>query len=399
MKPKKQFRWALWWGLGITLVSIALMFIPGADGDNNSPVSEMLLQMLEMGAVVLIVVIGIVMPALEEFSFRMWGCGKTWAGITSSAMMALFISLTLSWVAGVVSLAIGLAITLMVKDGRKRLLFMMLFSSVLFMLAHTENYDGGVIFIAIALVEKFGFGLLASYLVINHNIFWSMAFHMLNNTIACLAMIMGAANIEPTTFEQEGVFRLDLKPMVFDHSFTAEPTFSDNGDTVTMKNTLGNFIVALLNEEEHQKIDNWAFIYEQPHNRARYDIQLAYNPEAAQSYLAVAHELERAEWLRLDTLENRILMITVVDESKRIEAPSYGPTSWHGAVSLRQAGFAIIEPDDFDYREWNVTIDKEYPSLTDIQEMLQRAGLGLESTDETMTMVRVSVLHNPLEDF
>ena len=181
MKPKKQFRWALWWGLGITLVSIALMFIPGADGDNNSPVSEMLLQMLEMGAVVLIVVIGIVMPALEEFSFRMWGCGKTWAGITSSAMMALFISLTLSWVAGVVSLAIGLVITLMVKDGRKRLLFMMLFSSVLFMLAHTENYDGGVIFIAIALVEKFGFGLLASYLVINHNIFWSMAYNKDNS--------------------------------------------------------------------------------------------------------------------------------------------------------------------------------------------------------------------------
>ena len=99
-KPKRQrlFRWALWWGLGITIVSIALLFIPGLD-DGQDPVGDLMYNLLDKGFWLLLLVVGIIMPVLEECTFRLWGNGKMATGIISSILMS-GIMLLYGWWAG-----------------------------------------------------------------------------------------------------------------------------------------------------------------------------------------------------------------------------------------------------------------------------------------------------------
>ena len=232
-KPRKQrlFRWALWWGLGITIVSIALLFIPGID-DGQDPVNELMYNLLGRGFWLLLLVVGIFMPVLEECTFRLWGNGKMATGIISSLLMSGFM-LLYSWWAGIISLVATLGVTFFIKDRNRRLLAMMLLSSVLFMMAHTANYGGHFVATALALVEKFGFALLASYLVINHNLLWSICLHVLNNSIACIAIYVGIASISPTTFSEDGKYDITIEPLILEKNVELGYWPTTNGDTIT----------------------------------------------------------------------------------------------------------------------------------------------------------------------
>ena len=399
-KSKKQrlFRWALWWGLGITIVSIALLFIPGLD-DGQDPVGDLMYNLLDKGFWLLLLIVGIIMPVFEECTFRLWGNGKMATGIISSILMSGFMMLY-GWWAGLISLVATLGVTLFVKDRNRRLLAMMLLSSVLFMLAHTANYGGALIPTIVALVEKFGFALLASYLVINHNLLWSIALHVANNSLACLAIYIGLANISPTTFSGEG-HQIEIRPLILDKNAEIRywPTIS--GDTLTYNNNLDLMAINLLewdSSHSYSYFYDTVVYYESSATHVKYNMQVVFDADKPHDYTAVVRTLERNEWIKMDTTVEQAYMITVLDSTKRIETDSSNISMWVGAYTLQRDGLPILQPEGFNHYEWNVSSTRKVGSLDEARQLLEKAGLGLEPCNRKMTMIRITTLYDPLSE-
>ena len=78
---------------------------------------------------------------------------------------------------------------------KKKLFYLMLLSSAIFAVAHKGNYSGDWFKVFIAVFHKFGMGLLASYLVINYNLFWAMVLHAANNTILAIPLFFAFNSI------------------------------------------------------------------------------------------------------------------------------------------------------------------------------------------------------------
>ena len=223
-KPK-LFRWALWWGLGIMVVCLAVIVFDGittmgssSNDDAGSPIMDYLYMIIyQFGIWPMVIFIGVIAPIYEELVFRLWGNGKNWTGYTSVALMALF-SMGIAWWVAPIILAVGIAIMIVYRSDRtKRLFSLMLFSSLAFALIHIGNYDSSqnLPMFLVAVLHKFGMGLIASYLVINHNLLWSIGLHLLNNGI--LAMLLGVNfNVvakETTVIERED-FRITMQPVL-----------------------------------------------------------------------------------------------------------------------------------------------------------------------------------------
>lgn len=403
-RPKKQrlFRWALWSGLAITVVSIVLLLIPGTD-DGSDPVTSMFYTMIDHNYWLLLIVVGIMAPVFEELTFRLWGNGKALTGIISSILMALLMLITFNWYIGLISLAAGLVVTLAVKDRNRRLLLMMILSSLLFMFAHVPNYSGNVFSTALALVEKFGFGLLASYLVINHNILWSMVLHILNNSIACIVVIAGVANLSPTTFTtSNGQCQVSIKPIIHNPDIEINYWAIENGDTVTYNNKLEYITVRILDTETeydyHGYGNDTVAVYTTTDLPFKYSLQAVFDPAAPHRLTPAVQELERQGWLRLDTTLQQAYMISIVDSSLRYLDDDVPAGIWAGAYSLQRLGLPMLQPDDFNYHEWPIDDYYQVKSIEDARLMLERYGLTLEPCDRQMTMIAITNLHDPLAE-
>ena len=225
MKKTKLFHWALWWGLGIVIACLAVIVIDaimnmdktGAD-EMSTPIMGAFYKLIyNFGIWPIVLYIGLVGPVVEELCFRLWGNGKQWTGYTSVALMALWM-LSLGWLAAAIALGAGIAVMIVYHNDRTRRLFaLMLLSSLLFAAAHIGNYNpsGSLTMFLVAVLHKFGMGLAASYLVINHNILWSMGLHILNNGV--LAVIFGVgvgmAADTVTTAENKDC-RITLRPVL-----------------------------------------------------------------------------------------------------------------------------------------------------------------------------------------
>lgn len=219
----KLFRWALWWGLGITvacLVALVVNSIATMDdttgGELNAQVMDSLYSIIyNHGIWPMIIFIGVIAPVYEELVFRLWGNGKRWTGYTSVVLMALF-SLTIAWWVAPIALAAGIAIMVGYRtDLTRRLFALMLFSSLLFALMHIGNYstDQNLPMFIVAVLHKFGMGLLASYLVINYNILWSIGFHILNNGVMAilLGMAFNSVATKTTVIEENENYRTNYR--------------------------------------------------------------------------------------------------------------------------------------------------------------------------------------------
>lgn len=236
-KPR-LFRWALWWGLGIIVTSLAALVVyaitnPSAVEGMNAPLMKTVYSLISrFGIWPVILYMGLLGPIIEEVSFRLWGNGKNWTAIVSVILMALW-GLVIGWWFSLIALSVGVAILMIFKEDRnKRLFVLMLFSSVLFAVAHMGNYDGNWFVVLFGVIEKFGFGLLASYLVVNHNILWSMGLHVINNSVVTIPLVLsiGQTTTIETLYNEN--FTLEIRSaVVHDDSISEENSFFADVDT------------------------------------------------------------------------------------------------------------------------------------------------------------------------
>lgn len=317
MRKPRLFRWALWWGLGIVIVCLAAIVVDAlVNGDNaaaeemSAPVMGAFYRMIyHFGIWPVVLYIGMIGPVIEELCFRLWGNGKRWTGYTSVALMALWMT-AYGWWAGALALAAGVAIMVVWRHDEKRRLFaMMLLSSLLFALVHIGNYEPGanVPMFLISVLHKFGMGLAASYLVINHNLLWSIGLHILNNSV--LAVIFGlavdmAAN-EVTTVEDEAC-RITLRPVLTQsaHEDTFEQRWHDDGTSVTCSDfgTPG-YVAHMLNSMAHMEADGSTEMCEyewQEYPRTEITVEML---DGSRDFTRAVHLMEAQGWVAIDTVK------------------------------------------------------------------------------------------------
>ena len=237
-KPR-LFRWALWWGLGIMVICLAVIIVyeyinPSAADELGGPLMDTVYSMIyQYGILPIMIFIGLVGPIIEEISFRLWGNGKLWTGITSIIIMALW-CLGIGWWLSLLVIFCGVLILMVFRDDKTRRLFaLMLLSSVLFAVAHLGNYDGNWFMVLVGIAHKLGMGLVASYLVINHNILWSMGLHIINNTLLAIPLTLAFNQVSNTviTIDNEN-FCLEVRPvLVHNDTINQMNRFDANSDT------------------------------------------------------------------------------------------------------------------------------------------------------------------------
>lgn len=246
-KPR-LFRWALWWGLGVFVICTAIIIVDAvtnpSSADAGEPIGDFIYSMVyRYGVWPALLYIGFLGPIVEEISFRLWGNGKLWTGITSIIIMALW-CLKIGWWLSLLVVFCGVLTLVIFRDDKTKWLFaFMLLSSILFAVLHKGNYDGSWFILLAAIGEKLGFGLVASYLVINHNILWSMGLHILNNGIPAIlyGLSFGQACNSVVTIDNES-FRLEIRPvLVHNDSICREKRFFDYTDTNHYFGSTANF--------------------------------------------------------------------------------------------------------------------------------------------------------------
>ena len=254
-KPR-LFRWALWWGLGIVVICLAILLVyefvaPSSANELGGPMMDVFYSMIyQYGIWPVIIFIGLIGPIIEEVSFRLWGNGKLWTGIISIIFMALW-CFGIGWWLSLIAVICGVAILVLFRaDKTKRLFALMMLSSVLFAVDHISNYDGNWFMVLVGIVHKLGFGLVASYLVINQNILWSIGLHVINNTLMALplGLSFGQVSNAVVTVENENLC-LEVRPvLVHDSSIRQDnnnvflgSVFLTDADTIYYFGNTANF--------------------------------------------------------------------------------------------------------------------------------------------------------------
>ena len=428
-KKPKLFRWALWWGLGIIAVCITILIIVGEGLEGfDTPMMDAIYRMVyRFGILPVVLYIGIIGPVMEEFVFRLWGNGKLWTGITSTILMALF-ALGVGWWVSLLTVVCGVSILVCFRDDREKKLFsLMLLSSAVFAVAHAGNYngEGQKFMLFVTVLEKFGFGLVASYLVINHNLFWSMVFHVANNSLLAIPFFIGfnSINNEVRVIENED-FCLEMRTvLVKDNTLNTSKQFQ-YGTTGTY---FGNVAVfahqAMYFDVTGQGINpNYdTLIMALPDYEAfpYCDFNLSFKKEPF-NYHRLLNALVADGLIEIDTTVTQAYRMHITDPSKLVHGQPGGlmpykmliglirqniglpvfteipSDAYRGSSTNAYAGNSLYDSlyvKDIDYSNYrkNYTID-------DLRTILEPQGIAIEPTDRKMTVIAIKNKYHPLEE-
>ena len=428
-KPK-LFRWALWWGLGIIAVCLTIIIIKGESLEGfDTPLMDAIYSMVyRFGILPVVLYIGIIGPVMEEFVFRLWGNGKLWTGITSIILMALF-ALAVGWWLSLLTIVCGVSILVYFREDREKKLFsLMLLSSAVFAVAHAGNYNGeGQKFILfVSVLEKFGFGLVASYLVINYNLFWSIVFHVANNSLLAIPFFIGfnSINKEVRVIENED-FRLEMRTvLVEDKDLDRSNKFYTNYvENSYFGNVAGFANQAMFYDVWSQGMDpnydtvTLAMVNYEEYPKCHFNLTFKQEPI---NYHRLINTLVEEGLIEIDTMVTQAYRMHITDQSKLVYGQQGGlvpykmliglirqniglpvfteipSETYRGSTTNAYAGNSLYDSlyvKDIGYSNYR----KDY-TIGDLRTILEPQGITIEPTDRKMTIIAIKSNYHPLEE-
>lgn len=290
------FRWALWTGLAIWVVSLAgIVLSPSAE--SNHSLTEFT---FENGAALSLLVIGLLIPCLEEVAFRFWGIRRwRWAGYISAVAMGVVTYFYWGLWGALATAAAVASITLAVKAERTRLLILLLLTSLLFAILHFDNYGNLELRNLFALLNKLGFALVASWLVLNRGFIWALLLHIATNSLVVLliAFPLGEADIQGLSINSgEGW-------TVFAHCLEDdEPRYSNLTPVYTgTMASIGADLLRMADSNATVRADEAGERWEMVIYRDDETVGLG-NDSTQVNPLALLHAMEQNRWISLDTI-------------------------------------------------------------------------------------------------
>lgn len=298
MKAKRTpvFRWALWSGLAIWVVSLAgIVLSPSAE--SNHTLTEFT---FENGTTLSLLIIGLLIPCLEEVAFRFWGIRRwRWAGYISAMAMGGVTYFYWGLWGALASTAAVASITLAVKAERTRLLVLLLLTSLLFAILHFDNYGNLELRNLFAILNKLGFALVASWLVLNRGFLWALLLHIATDGLVVLliAFPLGDADIQGLSINSgEGW-------TVFAHCLEDdEPRYSNLTPVYTgTMASIGADLLRMADSNATVRADEAGERWEMVIYRG--DEPVAPGNDSTQvNPLALLHAMEQNRWISLDTI-------------------------------------------------------------------------------------------------
>ena len=429
-KKPKLFRWALWWGLGIIAVCLTIIIIKDErlEGFEDTMMNAIYSMVYRFGILPVVLYIGIIGPVMEEFVFRLWGNGKLWTGITSIILMALF-ALAVGWWLSLLTIVCGVSILIYFRDEReKKLFYLMLLSSAVFAVAHAGNYNGeGQKFMMfVSVLHKFGFGLVASYLVINYSLFWSMLFHAAHNSLAAIPFFIGlnSINNEVRVIENED-FRLEMRTvLVEDKDLDRSNKFYTNYvENSYFGNVAGFANQAMLYDVRSQGMDpnydtlTLAMVNYEEYPKCHFNLSFKQEPI---NYHRLINTLAEEGLIEIDTTVSQAYRMHITDQSKLVYGQTRELLSYKLLIGLIRQNiglpvFAEIPSDTYRVSTTNAyagsslydslyvkdigysNYRKDY-TIDDLRTILEPQGIAIELTDRKMTFIAIKNKYNPLEE-
>lgn len=428
-REPKLFKWALWWGIGIIVACLTILMINGESlEDFNSPITNAFYSMIyRFGIFPFILYVGVLGPVMEEIVFRSWGNGKMWTGITSIILMALFI-LSVGWWLSLLTLVCGASILICFSEDRKKKLFcLMLLSSALFAVGHAGNYngEGRWLMMFFSVLHKFGFGLVASYLVINHNLFWSMVFHVANNSILAIPFFMGfnSINNEVRVIENND-FLLEMRTvLVEDKQLDVSNKFYTNAvENTYFGNAAGFANLAMYYDVRSRGLDpNYDTVMLANVNHSEYPkchFNLSFKQEPI-NYHRLLNTLVNNGLIEIDTTVTQAYRMHITDTSKLVQGQQGGLISYKMLIGLVRQNIglpiyveipkeakecdsnALTESslcDSLYVRDISYTNYRSDYTIDDLRTILGPQGISFEPTDRKMTVIAIKNKYDPFEE-
>ena len=428
-KEPKLFKWALWWGIGIVVACLTILIINGESlEDFGSPMMDVFYSMIyRFGIFPFILYIGLVGPIMEELVFRLWGNGKMWTGITSILLMALFAN-AIGWWLSLTTLVCGAFILVYFRNDRKKKLFsLMMLSSILFAVAHAGNYngEGHWFMLFVSVLEKFGFALVASYLVINYSLFWSIVFHVVNNSLIAIPFLFGvnAINKEVKVVENED-FRLETRTVLIEDK---QLDMSNKFYTNAVKNTYFGNAAAFANQAMYYDVwsqgtdPNYDTVMVGNVNFNKYPkchFNLTFKQEPI-NYHRLLNTLVEEGLIEIDTTVTQAYRMYIIDTSKLVNGQPGGLISYKMLIGLvrQDIGLPIYAEipneakgsgsnaytgnslyDNLYVKDISYTNYRSDYTIDDLRTILGPQGISFEPTDRKMTVIAIKNKYNPLEE-
>ena len=428
-KEPKLFKWALWWGIGIVVACLTILIIKGESlGDFDSPIMNAFYRMIyQFGILPVILYVGLLGPIVEELVFRSWGNGKTWTGIISLLLMALFVFPS-GWWLSILALFFGAIILICFSDDRKKKLFcLMLLSSALFAIAHAGNYNGeGRWFMMfVSVLHKFGFGLVASYLVINYSLFWSIVFHVVNNSLIAIPFLFGvnAINNEVKVVENED-FCYEMRTVLIEDK---QLDMSNKFYTNAVKNTYFGNAAGFANQAMYY--DVWSQGMDPNYDTVmisnvdysefpKCHFNLSFKQEPI-NYHRLLNTLVEEGLIEIDTTVMQAYKMYIIDTSKLVYGQPGGLISYKMLIGLvrQNIGLPIYAEipneakgsgsnaytgnslyDSLYVKDISYTNYRRDYTIDDLRTILGPQGISFEPTDRKMTVIAIKNKYNPLEE-
>lgn len=220
MERKISYVWVLWTGVALWLVSALIRLARGLFGGEVSGQDVLFDAIGSVDApitmAVLFVLIGAIVPVLEEFLFRCWIKSKRTAlTIVLFAAMGCYVAISTFWSLGLLCFVSTLLVYVVFgKSSNVQTVTLMFQTSLFFSAAHITGFSVFDLDSTLCLCELFGLGLVACWLVYNTNFWYACLLHAANNIVALLLILASSAPNAPVEISFETpLYSASLKPI------------------------------------------------------------------------------------------------------------------------------------------------------------------------------------------
>jgi len=274
-------------------------------------------------------------------------------------------------------------------------------------------------------LHKFGFGLVASYLVINYGLFWSMVLHAVHNSLFAIPFLVGvnAINDEVMIVENED-FRFEMRTvLVEDKQLDMSNKFYMNAvENTYFGNAAGFANQAMYYDVRSRGMDpNYDTVMLANVNHSEYPkchFNLTFKQEPI-NYHRLLNTLVEEGLIEIDTMVTQAYRMYITDTSKLVQGQQGGLISYKMLIGLvrQDIGLPIYAEipnetkgsgsnaytgnslyDSLYVKDISYTDHKSDYTIDNLRTILEPQGIALEPTDRKMTVIAIKNKYNPLEE-
>ena len=245
---KKSYRWALFVGLSLMIVfGFISLFVDTTPANRGPAVSLSILSIISTCLIV---------PVLEELSYRLWCIRKKYALIVSFLLIAadLLINYTDSYLTDSPLQGIIISCAILIPLGycfyqvpRKEIFtpILIMFTSIVFGGAHAFNWLDFTSLSAILMaISTIGFAMVACFLVLNYGIIWSILMHVVWNSLIIVLTLISSPQAKNIQVETDN-YKMILKPYLWEAENSG---YIGIDDTCTITTNLPSFCEGQLSQ-------------------------------------------------------------------------------------------------------------------------------------------------------